>query len=192
VDFVLKAHQDITHRRERASVTLPQFQNVLSPFLDAEVLKAVLLQFPYSFKHTLESRDHLLWLRESLFEISLVVEFRHRSWITEEVHQFLRQNDISYCCVDEPRLPGLPPSVAWATGPIGYVRFHGRNRQKWWDHKEAQERYDYLYTEGELREWLPKIWRLEKATEMTFVFFNNHPNGQGAINAQLMQEMLSS
>ena len=51
-------------------------------------------------------------------------------------------------------------TVLAVTAPITYVRFHGRNAAKWWRHEHAHERYDYLYTEGELAEWVPKIREL--------------------------------
>lgn len=192
LEFVLKAHQDLTHAREKAREALPAFRSILPPFLEAGRLGCVLAQFPYSFKPTSGNRDHLLWLREGLPDIPLVVEIRNQAWIDEEVRQLLWENQIGYCCVDEPRLPGLPGGVVWATGRIGYVRFHGRNWQKWWHHQEPAERYDYLYSEGELREWLPKLGELARATEKVFVFFNNHRHGQAAVNARMLLEMLAA
>lgn len=40
----------------------------------------------------------------------------------------VRELGVAYCCVDEPRLPNLPPPVARATAPVAYVRFHGRGQ----------------------------------------------------------------
>jgi hypothetical protein len=40
-------------------------------------------------------------------------------------------------------LPGLLPSLVVATGPIAYVRFHGRNAAEWYQHEQAWERYNY-------------------------------------------------
>ena len=48
------------------------------------------------------------------------------------------------------------PPVAVATGPVAYVRFHGRNAAKWYNHQEAWERYNYTYSTDELQEWAPK------------------------------------
>jgi len=73
---------------------------------------------------------------------------------------------------------------------VGYVRFHGRAAEKWWKHQEAAERYDYLYAEGELQEWVPKIQALASQTGTTFVFFNNHPRGKAAANAFMMKHSL--
>jgi uncharacterized protein YecE (DUF72 family) len=73
---------------------------------------------------------------------------------------------------------------------VAYVRFHGRNKDRWYDHKEAYERYDYLYSEAELREWVPKIRRLAEEADRVFIFYNNHFKAQAVENAMQMKEML--
>jgi uncharacterized protein YecE (DUF72 family) len=93
--------------------------------------------------------------------------------------------------VDEPQLDGLLPPLAVATSSIGYVRFHGRNRQKWWQHDEPAERYDYLYSEEELREWGPRITTIEAHTQKVFVFTNNHRYGKAVQNAKQLCEIVA-
>jgi uncharacterized protein YecE (DUF72 family) len=83
------------------------------------------------------------------------------------------------------------PRIVKATSPIGYVRFHGRNAAKWWQHEHAYERYDYLYTEDELAEWVPKIRELADETDKTYLFFNNHYQGKAGQNAQMMAQLLN-
>ena len=51
-------------------------------------------------------------------------------------------------------------------------------------------RYDYLYSEDELKEWVGKIRDLAANTKKTFVFFNNCHAGQAATSAKLMRRML--
>jgi uncharacterized protein YecE (DUF72 family) len=92
--------------------------------------------------------------------------------------------------VDEPRLPNLLPPIAEMTSNIGYVRFHGRNSAKWWEHKHAYERYDYSYAPEELREWLPKIRDLDGMAEKTFVFANNHWRGQAVNTIRQLRKMM--
>jgi uncharacterized protein YecE (DUF72 family) len=77
-----------------------------------------------------------------------------------------------------------------ATSDIGYIRFHGRNRSKWYT-GDSKERYDYLYSEDELQGWLPKIRKLAGQTEKIFIFFNNHRKGQAVINARMMIGLLN-
>ncbi|MGH7275306.1 MAG: DUF72 domain-containing protein [Nitrospiria bacterium] len=192
LEFVVKAHQDLTHNREKADEALPPFKAALKPLQDHKVLSCVLLQFPYSFHHNLKNRDHLAILGERMEEIPLVAEFRNKWWAQDKTFEFLRKQKIGYCCVDEPLLPGLMPPTAVATSPIGYVRFHGRNKEKWWKHEKAQERYDYLYTEDELKDWVVRIKALLPLVKKIFVFFNNHPRGQAAINALAMVKLMAS
>ena len=80
--------------------------------------------------------------------------------------------------------------MAQVTADIAYVRFHGRNYKKWWNHEQAYERYDYTYKPEELAEWTPKIEEMQQAAEMTFVFANNHYRAQGIDTARQMKLLL--
>jgi uncharacterized protein YecE (DUF72 family) len=52
------------------------------------------------------------------------------------------------------------------------------------------DRYDYDYSEAELKEWLGRIAGLAEQARRTYLFFNNCHAGQAARNAKLMQELL--
>jgi uncharacterized protein YecE (DUF72 family) len=192
LQFAVKAHQDMTHARDKYADALPHFREALTPLREADALGCVLVQFPFAFKATPANTDFLRRIAGELAPDPVVVEFRHRSWTTDETFGLLKQLGIAYCCVDEPRLPNLPPPVVRATAPLAYVRFHGRNRQKWWTHAEAWERYDYLYSEAELLEWVPRIRALADATQRCYAFFNNHARGQAVTNAQMLINLLST
>lgn len=188
--FSVKAHADMTHQRQNFQAAAPAFREAIRVLEDRQALGCILAQFPYSFWNKRENREHLVRLREALAGVPLVVEFRNDSWYTSAVFAFLREHGMGLCCVDEPDLPKLPPKVVEATSDIGYVRFHGRAAAKWWEHKEAAERYDYLYAEEELTDWVPKVHALARATRTTFLFFNNHPRGKAAANAYMMKHRL--
>ena len=190
ITFTVKAHADMTHQRENLAAAAPVFRDALRPLEARQALGCVLAQFPYSFRNTPEHRDHLRRLREMLADVPVVVEFRNASWYAPATFALLREQNMGLCAVDEPDLPRLPPKVVEATSEVGYVRFHGRAAAKWWEHKEAAERYDYLYSEAELKEWVPKIQALASKTGTTFVFFNNHPRGRAAANAFMMKSTL--
>ncbi|MEW6446582.1 MAG: DUF72 domain-containing protein [Bacillota bacterium] len=190
--FAVKAHGSLTHERE-AEFTghAEKFRTVLKPLEEAGKLGAVLFQFPFSFRNSRESRDYLARLRELFPDIPAAVEFRHADWVAEATFDLLRSLNFAYVCVDEPRLKGLVGPVAVRTAGFGYVRFHGRNAAKWWRHGEASwERYDYLYSEEELKEWLLRIGEVAQGVTRTFVAFNNHPRGQAVQNAKMLQEMI--
>jgi uncharacterized protein YecE (DUF72 family) len=191
LDFSVKAHQDMTHAREKVADALPRFREAVAPLRAARALACILLQFPFSFQAAPGSVDFLRRLAGDLAPDRLVVEFRHRSWITDDTFALLTRLGLAYCCVDEPRLPNLPPPIVRATAPPAYIRFHGRNRDTWWRHAEAWQRYDYLYGEAELREWVPRIRALEPAVETCYAFFNNHARGQAVTNAAMLTALLS-
>ena len=71
------------------------------------------------------------------------------------------------------------------------MRFHGRNAAKWWNHKHAWERYDYSYTEEELREWIEKLRKLDAQAQKTLVYTNNHPRGQNLATLRTLRELLA-
>jgi uncharacterized protein YecE (DUF72 family) len=54
----------------------------------------------------------------------------------------------------------------------------------------SSDRYDYLYSEAELREWVEKIREMTLKAKKTFVFFNNCHVGQAATGAKLMRRLL--
>jgi uncharacterized protein YecE (DUF72 family) len=192
LEFAVKAHQEMTHAREKYAEALPHFHEALGPLREAGRLGCVLAQFPFSFKPSPANADFLRRLAGDFLPDPVAVEFRHASWITEETFGLLKDLGLAYCCVDEPQLPNLPPPVVCATASPAYVRFHGRNREKWWTHAEAWERYDYLYAEAELRDWVPRIRSLAADVQKCFAFFNNHARGQAVTNAKMLASFLAS
>ena len=162
----------------------------LQPLAEAGKLACVLAQFPYSFHPTPDNRAYLGWLRDGLGDLPAVIELRHADWVTPATFELLRSLGLGFCCVDEPRLRGLLPPVAVATGPVAYVRFHGRNAAKWYNHDQAWERYNYTYTAAELQEWAPKIRTLDAEAALTLVYFNNHYVGQAVKGARDLGQLL--
>ena len=188
--FTVKAHQDMTHQREGNEAVFEQFVKALRPLLERGQFGCILAQFPYSFHANQENRDYLRLFHERLPDLAVVVEFRNARWISARTFELLRECDLGFCCVDQPRLKGLIPPVAEVTSSVAYVRFHGRNAAKWWQHEQAWERYDYTYSREELLEWVPKIERLDREAEQTFVFANNHWRGQAVDTARQLKLLL--
>jgi uncharacterized protein YecE (DUF72 family) len=96
----------------------------------------------------------------------------------------------------------VAPTVLALTSPTLYVRFHGRNAATW--NKRgggAQERFDHLYAEEELREWVEPLRELSGEAEASFALMNTNKwsdNGrggmipQGAANAQALRALLEA
>lgn len=191
-EFMVKLPGDVTHKRHTDPALDASFHAALEPLREADKLRGLLAQFPYSFHNTQENRAYLARLRDRYPAEPLFVEFRHAGWAQEPVFGFLRQLRLGWVSVDEPALPNLLPPLARATTDVGYVRLHGRNAATWYAGREGgSDRYDYLYSEPELREWADKIKQLVEETRQTYVFFNNCHAGQAPANAQAMKDLLA-
>lgn len=188
--FCIKANQEMTHKRENNAAVFESFKAMLEPFIDSGKLGCILAQFPYSFKPDRAGKDYIESVRERLGTLPVVVEFRNARWIDAGTFDWLRELELGFCCVDEPQLPNLLPPLNEVTGSTGYVRFHGRNKAKWWQHEHAWERYDYSYTPEELAEWQPGIEKMDSMAEKTFVFANNHWQGQAVNTIRQLRMML--
>ena len=189
-EFSVKANRELTHNPEVDTKVFAEFIEAMKPLQDADKFGCILAQYPWSFRKTDENEGRLRQLREQFGELPVVVELRNVEWVGEETFELLRDCRLGFCCVDEPRLKGLMPRVGVVTAPPGYVRFHGRNAKKWWQHEESWERYDYLYAPEELAEWVPRVQEVSSAAEKTYLFFNNHYKGQAAQNAVMFADML--
>lgn len=191
LEFVVKAFREMTHEITEISLKKisPLFLKGISPFLEAKRLGGVLLQFPQGFHYTSKNRIYLNDLIGMLKPFPLFVEFRQKEWLKERVFHTLRALGVGFVCVDEPPLPSLIPPIVMHTANSGYIRFHGRNSMKWYG-TDSKSRYDYLYSEDELKEWVPKIKDLAQRTEKLFVFFNNHAKAQAITNAKMLINLL--
>ena len=188
--FAVKAHQDMTHNRRGGPAPFAQFRAAVAPLQRGGQLGAVLLQFPYSFHRSDENVRYLEHCFELLPDLPLVVEFRSKEWLSQRTLGLLREAGVGFCNVDLPELPGLPPRTAFVTSETAYVRLHGRNAAKWWEHDEAWERYDYSYTEQELSEWVPHLREMDAEAERVYVFANNHWEGQAVATARQLRLFL--
>ena len=195
-DFFVKGHRDLTHgTRKNAEGTLSKFQMMLEPYRNEGKLAGVLLQFPAVFEYKHENEDYVRWLVESLQESAqtrVAVEFRHARWINDRTMDFLRAVNAGYCIVDMPQVRGLPSNRIAVTSDFAYVRFHGQNIAKWEGKATRDERYDYNYSDEEIREWVPVIADLSTQTKDTYIYYNNHFGGKAANNAGTLAKFLEA
>jgi uncharacterized protein YecE (DUF72 family) len=161
---------------------------------DAGKLGAVLAQFPFSFHRTRETMAYLDGVLKRFGDYPLVVEVRHATWNVPEVFELLRERGAGFCNIDQPVIGrSLEPS-AQTTGPTGYVRLHGRRYDTWFSDDAAipgYERYNYLYSEEELRPWADRVAKVADAARDVFVITNNHYQGKGVVNALQLISMLT-
>jgi uncharacterized protein YecE (DUF72 family) len=135
----------------------------------------------------------------------MLVEFRHRSWLTDanrdETLAFLERLPATYVIVDAPDMAAdnVAPTVIARTSDTGYLRLHGRNKTTWNRRgRGAAERFDHLYSTGELREWVEPLRELAAEGAMFAMFNNNgrstdvngNPFAQAPANAAELLELL--
>ena len=190
--FTAKLHRVFTHERGKATATDEKsFREGIDPLAIAGKLGALLLQFPWSFKNTIEDRIYLSKVLESFRDYPLVLEVRHASWNTPEIYEWLEERGIGVCNIDQPVFSKSIRPAALTTSPIGYVRLHGRNYQNWFREKAPRdERYNYLYSVDELDPWITRIRQVASQTIETYVITNNHFRGQAVVNALEIESTL--
>lgn len=202
--FVVKAYQAMTgHRRGSSAdrrVAFEEFRLSIQPMLDCGKLSMILFQYPPWFDCTREHVQELRDARERYRDLPLALEFRHRSWYSEEYRErtlaYMREDGWIHSVCDEPQAgEGSIPIVPISTDARRtLVRFHGRN-VRGWSSKEAgpnwrQVRYLYRYSDLELEEWIARLKELEQGSETVDVIFNNNSGGDAADNAFRMMELL--
>jgi uncharacterized protein YecE (DUF72 family) len=176
--------------RELRGEVFRRFLTALEPLRAAEKLGGILFQLPPYVVFKDSSLDYLEWAREQVGADEMLVEFRHRSWLDEghraESLAFLERIGASYVSVDAPRSEtarNLVPTVVATTSPTAYVRFHGRNLATWNKRGgSAAERFDHLYSDDELDEWVEPLRELAGRSERAFALFNNNASSEDPAN----------
>jgi uncharacterized protein YecE (DUF72 family) len=171
----------------------------LEPLQAAGQLGSILLQYPRWFFTSSENRAAIEDATGRLRDAGLTgaVEFRSASWFNdknlERTLAFLGDRRIPLVVVDGPQgfKSSVPPIVAAPSPELAIVRFHGR-RTATWEAKGVQtvERFRYLYDQGELAEWAPRVREIAMQAEETHVLFNNCYANYGATNALELAQLL--
>jgi uncharacterized protein YecE (DUF72 family) len=176
--------------REQRALVFREFMSALEPLREAGKLGGILFQLPPYVVWKPLSLDYLEWARDQLGADRMLVEFRHRSWFEDDVLpqvlKWLEERGMAYVTVDAPKVDAknVPPTVVAATAPMAYVRFHGRNAATWNKRGgSAAERFDYLYSGDELREWVEPLRELSGQAEEAYAFFNNNNQTNGVAQA---------
>jgi len=155
--FTLKANRGITHETPFADPKLIKSFYILSDVLK-EKLGCILFQFPPSKRF--DPKLLKSFLDKLSKEKKNVIEFRHKSWYTQQAYEILKDRGIGYCIVSAPRLP----THLQVTSENVYIRWHGK--KNWY----ADE-----YTYEELKEWAEVIEGLGNNKDI-YGYFNNDYN----------------
>jgi len=172
---------------------LDAFRRGIEPLVSRGKLAAVLAQFPPSFKDHEAERDYLTRLLGALREYPVAVELRHRSWSDRfsETLDLLNQFQAAWVQIDEPKFrfsirQNLLPNI---TG-FYYMRLHGRNAASWWKHSNTEDRYDYLYSAAELKEFADTMGAARRLVRNVYLYSNNHFSAKSIANATMIKKQL--
>jgi uncharacterized protein YecE (DUF72 family) len=197
--FTAKLWQRFTHdRREFGSGEVKQVLDGIDPLVEAGKLGALLCQFPWSFKNDDAGREWLVNILMTFRDYPLVIEVRHQSWDIPETYDFLNKYGVGIASIDQPVIGQSIKPMDVLTGNLGYIRMHGRNYKAWFPKKKTEQlseddkfaRYNYLYAEEEIDEWIEKIQTIAEDARETYVVLNNHPQGQAVCNAMQIRAKL--
>jgi uncharacterized protein YecE (DUF72 family) len=172
--LVVKGSRLVSHikRLKDCEEPLTRFFNRV---LELRTLKAVLWQLPPSLHRDLELlRRFLVELPDT---IRHAIEFRHRSWWTDETAQLLASHNATFVAISHPRLP----SDVVPTTDLLYLRFHGLGPRL----------YDYDYSRDELQEWAVKV-RPHLPGRKLYAFFNNDYRARAPSDAMLFRQLLQA
>ena len=185
-------HEPVPESARTWQTAMDAYRSGLEPLIDANRLGAVLAQFPLGFRHSDAAIDRLARISQLLADrmpgISRVLEVRHGSWFGPESLATLEHQGWSLADIDLPEPPRdssawHPPGDTPPVGPVGYLRLHGRNVATWFDPRSGRDaKYDYLYTESEVREMIDRARRVSGQRDETYVVTNNHFGGQAVAN----------
>lgn len=185
--FSIKIPQSITHDSKLSldlcSEDLIKFLKLMNPFAEANKLLALLIQLPPTFKK--EKHFDLLknfidnWPTNPKEDgYYLCIEFRHNSWMDDEVFDFLRKNKLVYCGVIEPL---LPPRMDVTNDDFAYIRFHGYGENPW---------FNYLFSDQEIQQWTQSILKVIPKVKKIGIYFNNHYSGYAVKNSIMLMNAL--
>jgi uncharacterized protein YecE (DUF72 family) len=214
-EFSLKLYQKFTHPkmfREAALKSAPgsegplldllaqvtqsdidDFRAGIDPLVSAGKLGALLAQFPPSFKDAPASRAYLAQLLRAFGDYPVAVELRHRSWSDGfgDTLSLLNSFNAAWAQIDEPkfrfsirqnRLPNVKGFY--------YMRLHGRNVAEGWHHEHRDDRYNYLYSADELKEFAEDAGAARTLVKKAYLYTNNHFSAKSVVNAVMLKAQL--
>jgi len=217
-DFSIKLYQKFTHPRmfeERVAQSVPaaargdadaieelarpnaadldEFRRGIEPLAAAGKLGALLAQFPASFKNSERSREYLSGLLAAFADYPVAVELRHKSWSDAlgDTLALLNQFRAAWVQIDEPKFRfSIRQNYLPNVEGFYYMRLHGRNADKWWRHDKSEDRYDYLYSSEELREFTETASAAKELVKKAYLYTNNHFSAKSVANAAMIKQQL--
>ncbi|GFP21988.1 hypothetical protein HKBW3S06_01214 [Candidatus Hakubella thermalkaliphila] len=164
--FAVKASRYITHIKRLKDAEEAWKKFLANTRALEEKLGPILFQLSPNFAKNLSRLEDFIEILPSNLRYSF--EFRHPTWLDEEVYEVLKKKNIALCIPDS---PGFPTAQV-ITANFTYLRFHG-----------GQILYGSDYSEEELGKWAKKISGWLKQDIDVYAYFNNDAYGYALKNA---------
>ena len=175
-----KGRVNLTAKLERA--LLAQVIESTEPLRAAGKFGAFLLQLSPAFsprKHALTELDEIV---TRLAPLGLVVELRNRNWTESETLvqtlDFFRRHQTAFALVDAPaeaHFTIMPSDLDEITSPhLTYLRLHGRNADAYLRGKTVADRFNYDYSDEEIRDVAERTKKIARRADQVHVVFNNN------------------
>jgi uncharacterized protein YecE (DUF72 family) len=170
--FAVKGSRFITHMKRLANLdgALHKYFTRLKAL--EEKIGVVLWQLPPNFHKDIERLENFLKRLPKMQ--NRAVEFRHLSWMHEQVFELLRRYNAAHVSVSS---LGMPMNLT-VTADIVYIRFHGL---------AGGAAHDY--SREELAPWAEHINNQAASGKTIYAYFNNDANVRAPGNAKLLIEM---
>jgi uncharacterized protein YecE (DUF72 family) len=166
--FTLKAPRRITHdRRLRGVADLVRGFCEVAAELGPK-LGALLFQLPPTFKKDLAALDEFLDALPP--KVCGAFEFRHDSWLDDEVYARLRDRNLALCVADSEKRS----TPVLATADYAYLRLR-----------------DEGYTEPDIGEWAGRVEQLAGTCRDVYVYFKHEEEGKGPYFGAMLRDKLA-
>jgi uncharacterized protein YecE (DUF72 family) len=167
--FTLKAPKRITHDRRLRDAGEP-----VRGFCEAAAelgpqLGALLFQLPPNFKKDLAVFDAFLEVLPP--RVCGAFEFRHDSWLDDEVYARLRARNLALCIADSE----TRSTPVIATADYAYLRLR-----------------DEGYTPQHISDWADRVGELSTRCRDVYVYFKHEDEGKGPEFGRMLKELLAA
>ncbi|MGH7970543.1 MAG: DUF72 domain-containing protein, partial [Limisphaerales bacterium] len=170
--YAIKGSRFITHikRIKDLDGALARFFEHIQPL--QKRIGVILWQLPPTLRKDVARLSAFLKLLPRRYHHA--VEFRHESWLDDEVFEALRKHKTTHVSVSSLRMP----MNLTVTSEVVYIRFHGL---------EGGAAHDY--THDELKPWAAHIRAQRRRGKTVYAYFNNDANVRAPGNAKLLMQM---
>jgi uncharacterized protein YecE (DUF72 family) len=172
--FAVKGSRFLTHMKKLKEPEEPLARLMNRAGGLEEKLGPILFQFPHTWHVNVERLTAFLEALRPYGQHRFSCEFRHLTWLNEEVFRLLERAGVALCL---PVHPHMPVDVR-LTAPWTYVRMHAG-------------REGIGYKDDELSEWAGHIGQLMDQGADAYVYFNNDIGGHAPRDAVRLREMLT-